>query len=778
MHTAHGTPPRRDLENAMPPEDVRTHYRICPFCEANCATVVEADHATRTLVGVRGDKQDPLSKGHICPKAYSLIELDQDPDRLRAPLRKRPDGEFEEIGWDEALEYAGDRLRDIRDRHGNDAVGFYFGNPGAHNPGLLFYGGILMQALGSVQAYSAGSVDHIAKVLSSGLMFGDLSALTVPDIDRTDHFLVIGGNPAVSNGSLMTAPGMPRRMRALRERGGRLVVVDPRWTETAKIADEHHFIRPGTDPLLLLAMIDVLFTEGLVRLRRAEGLVRNLETLRDLAAEFPAERAAGPTGIPAEDIRHMARELASADAAAVYGRTGTTIQTFGSVTSWLIDALNALTGNLDRPGGAMWPYGVFPAQFLTDKWDGDVPPFGRWHSRVGGLPEVGGLLPTAGLADEILTPGPGQVRGFISMAGNMTRSMPNGDRLAEAFDDLEFLLSIDIYLNETSRHADLILPGPSYVEHPDFAVLYVGFMVRQYARYVPAIFDIADDMPHDWEVLLDLAARVNGVSVDEFEEGVVRGMLEQKLAEAGESCAGIDIETAREAVGDEPGPDRLYDILLRTGQYGDAFGARPDGLNLDRLKAAEHGVDYGPMIERLPDVLATPDRLIDLAPERFVEDLDRLRERMPELERREGLLLIGRRQMRSNNTWMHNLNVLVKGRDRCTLLVHPADARERGLDTGDRAVVTSSIGEITAPVEVSDTVMQGVVSLPHGWGHGIDGTRLRIANEHAGVNLNAVIDDAETDRPSANAVLNGIPVTVVAAVADAQAKAPAAAKGV
>lgn len=736
------------------------HLRSCAFCEARCGIQVTADPVKREILRVEGDKDDPFSKGYICAKAYALTELHGDPDRLKQPLRRRG-RDFEEIGWEEALDEAADRLKGIQNKYGQHSVGYYFGNPNAHKGPLLLYMGMLMEALGTMQVYSPGTLDQIPKWVSGMLMFGSPLVQPLADLDHTDHLILIGTNPVVAQGSMIVAPGFRSRIKEIRKRGGKVVVIDPRRTETAEIADEHISIIPGTDAYLLFAMIQVLFDEGLHQLGRAGGLVKNYAELQRLANRYPPERVQGVTGVPADTIRRLAWEMARAPTAAMHGRTGTCTQRFGTVTGWLIDALNILTGNLDRRGGSMFAaYGAVTPVLGNVKWENGIPPIGRWHARVSGLPESCGMLPTAALADEILTPGEGQVRGFVTQAGNPLLSNPHGARLAEAFDSLEFMLSLDVYMNETTRHADIIIPGPSYAEHADFNVVTHYEMLRKFVKWAPPIFDPPPGMPDDWEVFAGLAARLRGITAEQAEREYFEGMVTQALAAGRPECADVDLKTACAALDDTPGADRLFDALIRSGPYGDAFGRVPDGLTLAKVREHPHGLDLGPLTEELPGVLETPDGLIDLAPSMLVEDVGRMEAWIREADDSDKLILIGRRQTRSNNSWMHNLHLLVKGKERCTLLIHPNDAERCGLKTGDTARIGTDIGMIEAPVEVSDEIREGVVSLPHGWGHNKPNTRLRIASAKPGVNVNAIIDPMGLDVPTATTILNGVPVSV------------------
>lgn len=741
---------------------ITTHHRICPFCEAHCGTLVSADIAKRVITGVRGDPDDPFSRGYICPKAFAMKELHDDPNVIKTPLIKR-NGRFEPATWDEALDYTVARLQEVQGKHGKESIGFYIGNPTAHHPGLLLYSPLLLETLGTPQVYCAGSVDHITKVLSSVLMFGNCSMISVPDIDRTDYFVVHGGNPAVSNGSLMTAPGMPNRIKAVRARGGKVIVIDPRRSETAELADQHIPIIPGTDAYFLFGIIHHFFAADLVDLGRVGDFAKGLDQIRALAAEFSPDLVAPLCGVPAAIIRALAETFAAAPSAVWYGRTGTCTQRFGTLCCWLQDLITILTGNLDRPGGAMFPVGIVPAVLYAEKFEDGIPPFDRWQSRVSGYPELSGVLPTAAIADEILTDGPGQVRSFITMAGNPVLSHPNGGRLAEAFDSLDFMLSLDIYINETTRHADVIMPSPSEATHSSFHFFYIPFMVRKIAKWTAPIFPLSDGQLNDWDIFLELVARLRGVSAAQIEEQHVMGWLEKFVAQGQHpDCGTINLVRARAMLGDTPGPDRLFDILVRTGLYGDAFGQDPEGLTVAKIAEIPEGLDFGPMEPQLPSRLATPDGLIDLAPARIIADIEHLRCARDEIRPADELLLIGRRHVRSNNSWMHNLHVLAKGKERCVLLVHPADAATRELVDGDMVEVVTDIASIRIRMEISDEIIEGTVSAPHGWGHDLADTVTAIASRRPGANANAIIDERLFDRPSVNSVLNGVPVRLLA----------------
>jgi anaerobic selenocysteine-containing dehydrogenase len=740
------------------------HYRTCPFCEATCglAVTVRGDE----VVSVRGDEDDVFSHGFLCPKSQGLKQLHDDPDRLTRPLVRR-DGELREASWEEAFAAVDEGLTRVLAAGGRDAVAVYLGNPSAHSLGPMVYGAAFLKALGSKNIYSASTVDQMPKQVAAGLMFGAGLSVPVPDVDRTDHLLILGANPLVSNGSLLTAPDMRGRIRAIRERGGQVVVIDPRRSRTAHEASEHHFIRPGTDAHLLFASANVLLAEDLADPGPLAAYANGAERLAELAAPFTPEAAAAACGISAEEIRRMARELAAAERAAVYARIGTTTQRFGTLASWLVDVLNFLTGNLDREGGAMFPLAAVGQRNSSGAGPvGKGIKIGRWASRVSGRPEVFGELPVAGLAEEIATPGEGQVRALVTVAGNPVVSTPDAGALERAVAELEFMVSLDIYVNETTRHADVILPAPEPLAkaHYDFALYQLA--VRSVANYSPPVLARPEGQPDEWETVLRLAAIAAGqgpdADLDAWDDLVVGTLIGREVALPGSRVEGRTAEELLEALGERRGPERVLDFMLRAGPFGDGFGADPDGLTLAKVEAAPHGIDLGPMRPRLPEVLRTPSGKIELVPEQVVADLPRLEAELAGAGVNGDMVLIGRRQLRSNNSWMHNLPALVKGKDRCTIQINPADAARLGLADGAGARVASSVGELVAPVEVTEDIMPGVVSIPHGWGHDAPGVRLGVAAAHAGVNSN-LLSPVEVDVPSGNAVLNGIPVEVTAA---------------
>jgi len=661
-----------------------------------------------------------------------------------------------------------ERLPAVIDAHGRDAVGVYVGNPGAHNLASLVHGRVLLQALGTTNVFTASTVDQMPKQVSAGLMFGAPLSIPVPDVDRTDHLMILGANPYESNGSLCTAPDLPGRLEALRARGGRLVVVDPRRTRTAEHADEHVAIRPGTDALLLFAMVHTLFADGSVDLGPHLGeWVDGVEVVRDLAAPFAPEAVAPACGVDADTIRRLARELAAAPTAAVYGRIGTCTQEFGTLASWLVDVVNVLTGNLDRPGGAMF---TLPA--AGSSTTGSVPApgrgvrLGRRTSRVRGAPEAFGEYPAACMAEEITTPGDGQIRAMVTIAGNPVLSTPDGAALDRALAGLDFMVSIDIYRNETTRHADVILPAPPVLTKGHYDLALYQLAIRNVANYSPPVREHAAHEMAEWEIMVRLGAIAMGMGtepdVDAIDTMITRQLVDKAVTRPGSNVEGRDPEELMEALATRRGPEKALDAMLRTGPYGDGFGADPDGLSLAVLEANPHGVDLGPLVPRVPDILRTPSGRVELAPESIVADVARLQTALAR-PARDGLVLVGRRDLRSNNSWMHNVEVLVKGKARCTLHLHPDDAAARGVVDGATVRVASASGAVDVPVEITDTVRPGVVSLPHGWGHDGEGVALGVARRYAGVNSNVLTPADALDALSGNAVLNGIAVEVAPA---------------
>jgi anaerobic selenocysteine-containing dehydrogenase len=727
-------------------------HRICPFCEACCG--LELGIEDGKIASIRGYDGDVHSAGFICPKGAALRDLHEDPDRLRAPLVKR-DGKHVEVSWDEAFAEIERRLVPILAEHGKDAVAMVIGNPSVHKLSLTLATARLTRALGTTNVFSASTLDQMPKQLSAGLMFGHWLSIPVPDLARTDLLVVLGANPVVSNGSLWTVPDFRGKARAMQARGGKLVVIDPRRTETAELADQHLFIRPGGDAFLLLGVVHVLFADRRVRLGRLAEYVDGLAALEAAVAEFPPERVAARCGIDAAAIRALAHQLADAERAAVYGRIGTCTQEYGTLASWLIDVVNVLTGHLDEPGGAMFPRAAaFAANTTGAPGRGKGIAIGRRLSRVSRAPEVWGEFPMGCLAEEIATPGDGQIKAMISVATNPVLSAPNGPQLAVALDQLSLMISVDIYLNETTRHADVILPGLSPLEDVHFDVALPQLAWRNTARFSPAVLPAPAGHPGEWQIMLRLLAIATGRGA----AADLAALDDELTADDVRRTAGPAAPAVLAAVAGLRGPERVLDLALRAGPYGDRFGMAPGGLTLAALKAAPAGIDLGALQPRIPEILRTPSGKIELAPPLLLDDLGRARADLgratPEL------VIVGRRQLRSNNSWMHNLPVLAKGRFRCTALVSSIDAGRLGLRNGGRARIARGAQSIDVEVEVSDAMMPGVISLPHGWGHDQPGTRLGLAAERPGANFNALLDETLRDPLSGNAVLAGIPVTM------------------
>jgi len=705
------------------------HFVTCSLCEAMCGITLEVERGT--IAHIRGDPDDPLSRGFLCAKALALKDVHEDPERLHQPLR-REGNRWLAVGWEEALSEAADRLHEVRARYGANSVAFYSGNPNLHSYTAQLAEPEFTQSLGTRMRFSTASMDHLPHLFAAYHLFGHQLLMPVPDLDRTEFLLIIGANPAESNGSLMSAPGIPRRFRELRSRGCRIVVIDPRRTRTAELADTHLYIRPGTDALLLVAMLHTLAQEGLLKPGRLETFTHGIDEVVQAARPYAPERVADATGIAAETIRQLAREFAAASAAVCYTRIGACTQEFGALTCWLALALNALTGNLDRCGGAMFPR---PAVDIVRVGAllGRRGSYALWHSRVRRLPEFGGELPVATLAEEIDTPGEGRVRALVTSAGNPVLSTPNGPRLDRALAGLDYMLAIDFYLNETTRHADLILPPVFILERDHYDLAYRAFAVKNTARYVPRTFDPGPSNRTDWDIYIGLAERLwtrqGGVRGG---AGVLRLWLLRRL-----------------------GPQRLLGMLLRLGPYR---------LTLARLRREAHTIDLGPLTPCLPGRLYTRDKMIHLAPEVLLADLNRLAKRLSSGNSPPAsLMLIGRRQVRDNNSWMHNMPRLMTGADRCVLLMHPADAAERGLRDGQAVEVRSRTGTVTVGLKVCDAILPGVVSLPHGFGHGRPGTRLSVANRHAGASVNDLTDERRIDALTGTASYSGTEVLVRAA---------------
>ncbi|RFS17459.1 molybdopterin oxidoreductase family protein [Emticicia sp. C21] len=690
-----------------------THYRTCNLCEAMCGLEIKVEEGKVTKI--EGDKNDPFSRGHICPKAVALKDIYEDPNRLKFPVKRVGDS-WQQISWEEAFEVVVSRIKDIQVKYGNNAVGMYQGNPSIHNLGTSMNSPAFARALHTKNLFSATSADQLPHHFAAWQMFGHPMLMPIPDIDHTDYMLIIGGNPIASNGSIMSVPDVANRLKAIQKRGGKVVVIDPRFTETAAKADEHYFIRPGADAFLLLAMIQTIFTENLMSLDRLAEFTDGVEKLREIVAPFTPERVEKQTGISAELIRQLAYDFTQAKAAVCYGRVGVSVQTFGSIAQWLINAINVLTGNLDRAGGAMFssPALDFLARARSEN------KFNRWQSRVRKLPEFLGELPVATLAEEILTEGESQIKAMVISCGNPILSTPNGGQLDRAFEQLEFMVAIDIYINETTRHADIILPPATGLEVSHYDTTFHVLAVRNTAKYSEALFQKAEGAKYDWEIYQELAHRLNNAP---------------------------DV-----AFNPEP-PEVKLDMGLQFGSYQ---------LSLQQLRDNPHGIDLGALKPSLPKRLLTPDKRINIAPDILVKDIERLQQSLKSADTQNGFdyLLIGRRHLRDNNSWMHNSERLVKGRNRCTLMIHSADAHRLNLDNLSIVKVTSRVGCVELPIEITDHMMQGVVSMPHGYGHARKGVQLDVAAKYAGVSINDLTDEYVVDELTGNAAFNNVAVKV------------------
>ncbi len=740
-------------------QEIRTAFRTCPFCEATCG--LEITLKGNEILHINGDKEDVLSGGYCCPKGMALGELQNDSDRLRHPLIKR-NGAFEEVSWEAAYAEVEKGLLPIIKRGNRDAVALFYGNPCAHTLAGQLYLQHIIRALKTRNLYSASTTDQMPRHVASGLMFGSPALISIPDLDRTQYLLILGANPLVSGGSMCTAPGFPKRLAAIRNRGGKIVVIDPAKTRTAKAADEHHPIRPGTDAFFLLGMMHVLFAEELVSLKHLSGHVQGIEEVRGIAAQFSPEQVSGACGIETAVIRRLAREFSAAPAAAAYGRIGTNTVCFGSLNAWLIELLNILTGNFGKAGGSLFPQPGHSVPFQGPGGKGWQT--GRRRSRVKGYPEVMGEFPVATLTDEIETPGEGQIRALLTIAGNPVVSSPNANRLDKALASLDFMVSVDFYLNETTCHADVILPppGPLNTGHSD--IMLYNNAVRNVAHYSPPVLPPQPGHPDKWEIMLSLSLIISGQGaatdpaiLDDF---IIAQLVSSAVKKESSTVAGREASELLSILGKRKGPERMLDWMFRTGQYGDGFGKNPGGISLDRLENHPHGLDLGPLTPAIPEAISTPSGKIELAPLQLLADVQRLKTTLR--IKQPDLVLIGRRNIRSCNSWLHNLPSLLKGDNRCTLLVHPQDAARLGLAQGAYARISTGTGFVEVPVEISEDMLPGVVSLPHGWGHNAPESRMAVAKINAGVNSN-ILTPGDVDPLSGNAVLNGITVKIVPA---------------
>jgi anaerobic selenocysteine-containing dehydrogenase len=683
------------------------HYRSCNLCEAICG--IEIKHENGKVLSIAGDKDDPFSRGHICPKAVALKDIHEDTNRLKFPVKRTESG-WQQITWDAAFGEIAAKINETQARYGRNSIAVYQGNPSVHNLGTMLNGRELLKSLKTKNAFSASSVDQLPHHFAGWAMFGHPLLIPIPDLDYTNYFLMLGANPLASNGSLMTSPDVMKRLEAVKQRG-KVVCIDPRKTETAQKASEHFFIKPSSDVYFLLAIVHTLFTEELVRLERLEEFTDGVETLREVSKDYAPVKVENLTGISAPSIKRIALEFAAAKTAVCYGRIGVSTQKFGSLCHWLINSINVLTGNFDRQGGAMFTLPAFDllANVKSDQF------FKRWQSRVRQLPEFMGELPVATLAEEILTPGDGQIKALITSCGNPVLSTPNGTQLDRALETLDFMVSIDIYINETTRHAHFILPPATGLENSHYDVIFNTFAIRDVAKYSPPLFAKTDGAKYDWEILQELAHRLS------------------------KRDAPLKLEP----------PEVKLDLGLRFGKYK---------LTLEDLRAKPHGVDLGELKECLPERLLTENKRINLAPASLVKDLERLKSEESEPGEEFPFILIGRRHVRDNNSWLHNSERLVKGKNRCTLMINSVDAEKLSMQDQQVVKVSSRVGCIEIPCEITDGIGRGVVSIPHGYGHGREGIRLDTAKKYAGVSINDLTDDHVVDELTGNAAFSNVRV--------------------
>ncbi|WP_334059878.1 molybdopterin oxidoreductase family protein [Alteromonas sp. S005] len=721
------------------------HYSTCTLCEAMCG--IEVATKGRQILSIKGDKDNPFSQGYSCPKASALKDLYDDPDRLKQPVKRVSleggESEWEEITWDEAFDLVANNLHSIQQAHGNNAVGVYLGNPNAHNMGSILFGPYFYRALKSHNRYSATSVDQLPHHIVSRRLFGHISQIPIPDIDHTQHFMIIGGNPLASNGSIMTVPNVKKRLKAIQKRDGKVVVIDPKRSETADISCEHHFIRPGSDVLLLLAMLHVLFEKQLHKMDAILPYAEDIKEVENYVKDYSPQKVSEATGISASHITQLVTDFCDADSAVCYGRMGASVQAFGTLTQYLIMLFNMLTGNLDKRGGMMFTQPA--ADVLPVSGKGSM---GGFTSRVRGLPAFAGEYPVACLAEEILTPGEGQIKAMVIGAGNPVVTTPNAEQLDKAFSELDFMVAVDFYVTETSRHADVILPPVTALERDHYDIVFHNFAVRNFATYSEAAVEIDEDQLTDWQIYLSLAERLDALNGK---------------------------NTAHYAALWDKQPKGVVDDLLKAGLYGgkprsadeEAFAysnfaadeSQVRGLSLEALKAHPHGIDLGPLQPSLPEALFHEDKKIHLDFDYFMSDLDRVNKYFFDVENQEkSMVLIGRRHIKTNNSWLHNSPRMVKGNNRCTLQLHPDDAKAHGIEDGDKVSVKSRVGQLTVEAEITDAIMPSVVSIPHGWGHNKKGIKLSVASQTPGVNTNILTDDLQVDELSGNAVLNGVPV--------------------
>jgi anaerobic selenocysteine-containing dehydrogenase len=725
------------------------HYRTCHLCETMCGIAVE--HDGEKILAIRGDKDDVLSQGNICPKATGLQDIHTDPDRLRKPqkrLRKNPgsrsfDDEWVDVEWEGAFDFVAKQLSSIQREFGTESVGSYCGRSTAHNIGALLAVDPLRRIVGSKHVYTGSTVDQMPHNFVWHHMLGHQFFGTVPDINRTRYYLMLGTNPKLSNGAMMsTGANTYKKLDEIRARGGKTVLIDPRRTESAPYVDEHHFIRPNTDALFLLGLIQTIFARGLATPGRLGPHIDGWDEIEPMAAQFDMDRISLVTGIAREDIERIAVEFASAKGAVCYGRTGVSMVEFGGLCQWLMQVINVITGNMDEEGGMMFPLTAIDSLGLAhSSWD-------RYRSRVSGRPEFSGELPMAVMAEEILTPGEGQLRGLIAIAGNPVLSMADGTRTEEALQHLQFMVSVDYYLNETSRFADIILPPVGPFEKSHYDLFYHLYDTINWSKYAPPLFTPEEPAHTDLEILTEILKRL----AIERAGSPIKRWLYRRIGDLVSRFVTVE---------------RVLALGLRFGPYGKGLNPfKRDALCLKKLEDSPHGVFLGNLERCLPQRLFTPDKKIHLAPRVLLDDLPRLRARYFEggeealqADSEFDLKIISRLTNRTLG-WMHHSPRLVKGGNPCRLTIHPEDAAARDIEADSLVRVSSRRSSIELPVTISSDIMPGVVCMPHLWGHDRAGTRQRVANGTPGVSMNDLTDVSVIDELTGNAVVNGVPVRV------------------
>jgi formate dehydrogenase len=729
------------------------HTTFCRICEAACGMVATVEDGRITKL--RPDRDHPLSQGEACPKGVAMLEVHDDPDRVLHPMRRRADGEgFERVSWREAIADIGTRLRAVRDEHGGDAIGWYMGNPGAFSYSHPLWVKGFVDALGSKHYYTASSQDVSNRFAASALLYGSPALLPIPDLNRTKFLLVVGANPLVSHGSVLTAPRIRHQLDEIVERGGRVVVVDPRRSETAR-QYEHVPVQPDSDAQLLLSLLHVIFDEHLEDTAAITEQSTGTQLLRNAAAEHPPEATESATGVPADTVRALARDIAAAESAAIYGRTGSCLGRHGTLVSFLLDALGLVTGNLDRPGGLVFGRPVIALDEVAHR--GGLDSYGKVHSRIGGFPDVLGAMPASLMAEEITTPGDGQMHALFVSAGNPVMSVPDGDKLTRALVELDLLVSIDLYVNETNKHADYVLPAATFLEREDLPIAFLGFYTTPFIQWTEPVVAPRGEARDEWETIDDIAGELGIVPLPIPQLRMLGRRLTRWLT-----------------------PQRLVELLLRTSAQGDLFGLRRGKLNLDVLRKHPSGIVVDEQIATgvLRKRIYTRDKRVNLQPQQLREALDRLRDLGGADSGGEfPLRLIGLRELRSHNSWMHNSPMLMRGKRTHAARVHPDDAVAHGLSDGGGVRITSKHGSLEVAVKVTDEIVAGTVALPHGWGHH---GGWQVANAAGGANSNVLAGSAVEDlEPLAGmAFLNGIRVKLepIAAAPEHAIEEPTAAE--